>query len=202
MTSPSTNAEVFPEQAAKAGDLSRRVASPGFVLWLTGLSGSGKSTLATAIAPQLHVRTGRLVELLDGDTVRTHLSKGLTFSKEDRDTNIRRIGWVADLVARHGGIALVAAISPFRAVRDEVRRNSVNFFEVYVEASVETCAGRDTKGLYARALKGELPNFTGVTDPYEPPLSPEVVVSTAGQSIEESAAVVLRALAEKGLIRP
>jgi adenylylsulfate kinase len=191
---------LFPDQSAHSGDLRTRVASPGFILWLTGLSGSGKSTLATALAPQLHRRTSRVVELLDGDTVRTHLGKGLTFSREDRDTNIRRIGWVADVVARHGGIALVAAISPYRAVREEIKRTCTNVVEVYVHATVETCAARDTKGLYARALRGELPNFTGVSDPYEPPENPDITVSTAEISIDQGVELVLQGLTRRGLI--
>jgi adenylylsulfate kinase len=175
------------------------MATDGFILWLTGLSGSGKSTLSHALIPLLESR-GKKVELLDGDVVRTHLSKGLTFSKEDRDINIRRIGWVADLVARHGGVALVAAISPFREVRDEIKRTYRNVVEVYVNASVEECARRDVKGLYARALTGEIPNFTGVSDPYEPPLAPEVEVRTASESVEESVAKILGYLESRGLL--
>lgn len=192
--------QVFPGQSASADHLTRAVASPGFVLWFTGLSGSGKSTLAGAVVGELHRRSGRVVEVLDGDTVRTHLGKGLTFSREDRDTNIRRIGWVADLVARHGGVAVVAAISPFREVREEIKRSYTNVIEVYVEASVEECARRDTKGLYAKALRGELANFTGVSDPYEAPLNPDIVVRTAEVSIEQGAEMVLAALAKRGLI--
>ena len=171
----------------------------GFILWLTGLSGAGKSTLSHAIAPMLESR-GKKVELLDGDVVRTHLSKGLTFSREDRDVNVRRIGWVADLVARHGGVALVAAISPFREVRDEIKRTYTNVVEVYVNASVQECAERDVKGLYARAMKGEIPNFTGVSDPYEPPLHPEVEVRTATETVEQSAAKILTYLESRRLI--
>src|SRR4051812_33883057 len=162
----------------------------GFILWLTGLSGAGKSTISEAIAPLIEAR-GKKVEFLDGDVVRTHLSKGLTFSREDRDTNVRRIGWVADLVARHGGGAIVAAISPFREVREELKRMYPNFIEVYVEATVEECAKRDVKGLYARAMRGEIPNFTGVSDPYEPPLHPEIAVRTGHQSVAESARTVI-----------
>jgi adenylyl-sulfate kinase len=160
--------------------------TPGFTLWLTGLSGAGKSTLAHALIETLPQRTHRRIELLDGDVVRTHLSKGLTFSREDRDINIRRIGWVADLVARHGGIALVAAISPFRAVRDEIKATYPRVLEIYIEASVEECARRDVKGLYAKALRGEIPQFTGVSDPYEPPDRPHLVVPTASLSIPEA----------------
>ena len=174
---------------------------PGFILWLTGLSGAGKSTVSAAIAPLLASR-GKRVELLDGDVVRTHLSKGLTFSREDRDVNVRRIGWVADLVARHNGVALVAAISPFRAVRDEVKRTYANVVEVYVNASVDECARRDVKGLYARAMRGEIANFTGVSDPYEPPTSPDVELWTADESIDESAAKIVRHLEARGLLAP
>lgn len=173
--------------------------SQGFILWLTGLSGAGKSTLSNALIPLLEA-SGKKVELLDGDVVRTHLSKGLTFSREDRDTNVRRIGWVADLVARHGGVALVAAISPFREVREEIKRTYADVVEVYVNATVEECARRDVKGLYARAMKGEIPNFTGVSDPYEPPVSPDVELKTAEESVEQSARKVMEHLAARGLI--
>jgi adenylylsulfate kinase len=175
------------------------MSTPGFILWLTGLSGAGKSTISNALIPQLEAR-GKKVELLDGDVVRTHLSAGLTFSREDRDINVRRIGWVADLVARHGGVALVAAISPFREVRDEIKRTYTNVVEVYVNASVEECARRDVKGLYARAMKGEIANFTGVSDPYEPPLSPDVDVKTAQQSVDESVKQIIKHLEARGLI--
>ena len=171
----------------------------GFILWLTGLSGAGKSTVSNALIPLLTAR-GKQVELLDGDVVRTHLSAGLTFSRADRDTNVRRIGWVADLVARHGGVALVAAISPFREIRDEVKRTYANVIEVYVNASVDECARRDVKGLYAKAMKGEIPNFTGVSDPYEPPTSPEVELKTADESIGQSAAKVIAYLDARGLL--
>lgn len=171
----------------------------GFILWLTGLSGAGKSTISNALIPILESR-GRKVELLDGDVVRTHLSKGLTFSKEDRDINIRRIGWVADLVARHGGVALVAAISPFRDVRDEIKRTYNNVIEVYVNASVEECTKRDVKGLYAKALKGEIANFTGVSDPYEPPLTPEVEVRTGAETLEQSVERIVTYLQSRKLV--
>ncbi len=171
----------------------------GFILWLTGLSGAGKSTISSAIAPILESR-GKKVELLDGDVVRTHLSRGLTFSKEDRDINIRRIGWVADLVARHGGVALVAAISPFRDVRDEIKRTYNNVIEIYVNASVEECAKRDVKGLYAKAMKGEIANFTGVSDPYEPPLAPEVELRTASETVDQSVGRIVSYLESRGLL--
>ena len=143
----------------------------GFCLWFTGLSGPGKSTIANIVVDELRAR-GHRVELLDGDEVREHLSKGLTFSKEDRDTNIRRIGFVASLLARNGVVAVTAAISPYRAVRDEVRGWIDNFVEIHVATSLEDCEARDVKGLYAKARAGEIPEFTGVSDPYEPPLAP------------------------------
>src|SRR5579885_2896952 len=154
----------------------------GFTLWLTGLSGAGKSTIADTIAPILRAR-GVPVEVLDGDVVRTNLSKGLGFSKEDRDTNIRRIGFVAHLLARNGVAVITAAISPYRATRAEVRREIGRFVEVYVRASLAACIRRDTKGLYRRALAGEIPQFTGVSDPYEEPLAPELVVDTDRKSV-------------------
>ena len=177
-----------------------RMNDAGFILWLTGLSGAGKSTISEAVAPLIEAR-GRKVELFDGDVVRTHLSKGLTFSREDRDVNVRRIGWVADLVARHGGVALVAAISPFREIRDEVKRTYANVVEVYVNASVDECARRDVKGLYAKAMRGEIKHFTGVSDPYEPPTNPEVEVRTAEESVEASAAKIVGYLESRGLLR-
>ena len=175
----------------------------GFVLWFTGLSGAGKSTLSVPIAERLR-DLGKRVEILDGDEVRTHLSKGLGFSKEDRDTNIRRIGFVAELLARNGVVAITAAISPYRDVRDEVRgkvtRHGAGFFEVYVECPIEVLADRDVKGLYKKALAGEVKNFTGVSDPYEPPVSPEVVVRSDREQVEDSVDKILGALANAGLI--
>ena len=174
----------------------------GFTLWFTGLSGSGKSTIAELVGRRLE-DVGRLVEYLDGDVVRTHLSKGLGFSKEDRDTNIERIGWVASRLTRHGAAVLVSAISPYEATRRKAR-NMVEefgpFVEVYVEASVETCAARDVKGLYEKAFAGEIKEFTGVSDPYEPPATPELVVNTEAASAEESAQRVLDKLEELGLL--
>lgn len=165
----------------------------GFALWFTGLSGAGKSTLAELIAAELRGR-GLRVEVLDGDVVRTNLSKGLGFSKEDRDTNIRRIGFVCHLLARNGVIAISAAISPYRSVRQEVREMIGDFIEVYAHCPVEICAQRDVKGLYAKAMKGEIPNFTGVTDPYEEPLEAEVVVRTDLESPQESLSKLLQYL--------
>jgi adenylylsulfate kinase len=177
-------------------------AAGGFILWLTGLSGAGKSTLSAALLPVLGAE--RPVELLDGDEVRTYLSKGLGFSKEDRDTNVRRIGFVARLLARNGVAVLTAAISPYAATRDEVRelarRDGVPFVEVHVSAALEALAARDPKGLYRKALAGEIPHFTGVSDPYEPPASPEVVVRTDRETVEESALRILAALRERGLV--
>jgi adenylylsulfate kinase len=162
----------------------------GFVLWLTGLSGAGKSTVAAKLAPALAER-GHRIELLDGDEVRTNLCQGLGFSREDRDTNIARIGYVAGKLAKHGVAVLVAAISPYREARDQVRGSVDNFVEVFVAAPVATCAERDVKGLYAKALAGKIKNFTGVSDPYEPPLQPEVVLHTESESVDESVAQVI-----------
>src|SRR5579864_3257232 len=153
----------------------------GCTVWFTGLSGAGKSTISTLLAQRL-CASGAKVELLDGDIVRTHLSKGLGYSREDRDENIRRIGFVCELLSRHGVIAIAAAISPYRAVRDEVRGRIANFVEVYVECPVEVLAARDVKGLYKKALAGELTQFTGISDPYEPPLHPAVVVNSSTEN--------------------
>ena len=165
----------------------------GFTLWFTGLSGAGKSTLANLAAEVLRKRSHR-VEVLDGDEVRASLSKGLGFSKEDRDINIRRIGYVSQLLARNGVIAISAAISPYRNIRDEVRRQHRLFFEVYVKCPLETLVERDVKGLYRKALNGDISNFTGVSDPYEAPLNPELVVETHCESREESVAKLIAAL--------
>jgi adenylyl-sulfate kinase len=173
--------------------------SPGFVLWFTGLSGAGKSTLAGVVAAEL-ARRDVDVDLLDGDQLRTTLCQDLGFSRADRDANVARIGFVADRLARHGVGVLVAAISPYRQARDGVRAVVPNFVEVLVEASLETCIRRDVKGLYARALAGEIPNFTGVSDPYEPPLEPEVAVRTDHHPVETCAERVLAALEARGLI--
>lgn len=171
----------------------------GFVVWFTGLSGAGKSTLGSLLASALRGR-GVHVEVLDGDEVRTHLSKGLTFSREDRDTNIRRIGFVAKLLARSGACAITAAISPFRAIRDEQRAQIDRFVEVYCQSSMEALAARDPKGLYRKALAGEIKGFTGIDDPYEEPLQPEVVVYTDRETKEESLAKILAKLEDLGYI--
>jgi adenylylsulfate kinase len=173
----------------------------GFVLWLTGLSGAGKTTVAAKLAPVLAER-GHRVELLDGDEVRTNLCQGLGFSRADRDTNIARIGYVAGMLAKHGVGVLVAAISPYRAARDQVRALVDNFVEVHVAAPLSTCAERDVKGLYAKALSGELPNFTGVSDPYEPPLAPEIVLHTEVQTVDESVHQILTWLEANQLTLP
>ena len=179
--------------------------SQGFTLWFTGLSGAGKTTLTNALVPQLRER-GVKVEVLDGDEVRTNLSKGLGFSKEDRDINIRRIGYVSRLLARNGVGVIAAAISPYREVRDEVRRDvegsGAAFVEVYVKASLEALVARDVKGLYRKALAGEIKQFTGVSDPYEEPLNPELVVESDHETVEESAAKILARLEELGLVAP
>ena len=181
---------------------SDRARGGGFTLWFTGLSGSGKSTIAHLVGPALDER-GHVVEYLDGDSVRRHLSKGLGFSKEDRDTNIERIGWVASRLTRHGGAVICAAISPYvetrRKARDMIEPFGP-FVEVYVKASVEECARRDVNGLYAKAFAGEIKGFTGVDDPYEAPESPEIVVDTEAQTPEESARIVVEQLEALGLI--
>jgi adenylyl-sulfate kinase len=172
----------------------------GFTLWFTGLSGAGKTTISEIVESELRDRGSR-VEVLDGDVVRENLSKGLGFSKEDRDTNIRRIAFVADLLSRNGVPVITAAISPYRELRDEARElMGDRFIEVFVKASVEVCAERDVKGLYEKAFKGEIKEFTGVSDPYEPPLSPELTLDTEHDSAAEDAAKVLSLLEERQLI--
>ena len=178
-------------------------ASSGFVLWFTGLSGAGKSTLAASIAPLLEARETS-VEVLDGDEIRAHLSQGLGFTKDDRDMNVRRIGFVATLLARNGCAAITAAISPYAAIRGECRARTENsgarFIEVWVNAPLEVVEQRDTKGLYAKARAGAIPHFTGISSPYEEPLIPELRVETGGQALAESVEAVLRMLEERGVI--
>ena len=181
---------------------SDRLRGGGFTLWFTGLSGSGKTTIAHLVGPELD-RRGQVVEYLDGDTVRTHLSKGLGFSKEDRDAHIERVGWVASRLTRHGAAVIAAAISPY----DETRRTARAmveqfgpFVEVYVKASIEECARRDVKGLYEKAFAGEIKEFTGVSDPYEEPHDAELVLDTELHDPEESAALVVAKLEELGLV--
>jgi adenylylsulfate kinase len=174
----------------------------GLVLWFTGLSGAGKSTIAELVTPELE-RRGLLVDTLDGDVVRTHLSKGLGFSKEDRDTNIERIGWVASRLARAGATVVVSAISPYEATRRRARamvEEHARFVEVHVATSVEECARRDVKGLYEKAFLGEIPEFTGVSDPYEEPADPELRLETEGREPAESARAVVERLEELRLI--
>ncbi|MEZ5100616.1 MAG: adenylyl-sulfate kinase [Thermoleophilia bacterium] len=181
---------------------SDRVAGGGFTLWFTGLSGAGKTTIAHLVGPELDAR-GKLVEYLDGDVVRTHLSKGLGFSKEDRDTNIERIGWVASRLTRAGAAVICAAISPYAETRAKARAMVEpfgSFVEVFVQASVDECARRDVKGLYAKAFAGEIKGFTGVDDPYEAPESAEVVLNTEEHSPEESAKILVAKLEELGLV--
>lgn len=173
----------------------------GFTIWFTGLSGAGKTTLAREVEKRLRAR-GMKVEVLDGDVVRQNLSKGLGFSKEDRDTNIRRIGFVCKLLTRNNVVAIAAAISPYQEIRDEVRREIGNFVEVYVECPLEVLMERDVKGLYKKALAGEITNFTGVNDPYEPPLNPEVVIHSDRETVEESVEKIMRKLKELDYLPP
>jgi adenylylsulfate kinase len=174
----------------------------GFILWFTGLSGSGKSTLATALQNRLRPR--QPVEILDGDEVRTYLSRGLGFSREDRDTNIRRIGYVARVLGRNGVVAITAAISPYRETREEVRRlaaaEGVPFVEVFAHAELAALIQRDVKGLYEKALAGEISHFTGISDPYEPPADPDLVVHSDHESVEESVERILATLQGRGLL--
>jgi adenylylsulfate kinase len=175
----------------------------GFTLWFTGLSGGGKTTIAHLVGPELD-RRGHIVEYLDGDTVRTHLSKGLGFSKEDRDAHIERVGWVASRLTRHGAAVIVAAISPYAETRRAARRmieEFGSFVEVFVKASVEECARRDVKGLYAKAFAGEIKGFTGVDDPYEEPIAAEIVIDTEAHEPEESARLIVTRLEQLGLVR-
>jgi adenylylsulfate kinase len=206
----------MPDETNGAGETSRFSQTPstaplrgadlqaqsGFTLWFTGLSGAGKTTIAEIVGPELERRAHR-VEYLDGDVVRTHLSKGLGFSKEDRDTNIERIGWVASRLARHGAAVICAAISPYEEMR-RVARGFVEewapFVEIYVKASVDECARRDVKGLYQKAFAGEIKGFTGVDDPYEEPSAPELVIDTEQHDAEESARIILARLEELGLV--
>ena len=169
----------------------------GFTVWFTGMSGAGKSTISRLLEQRLRGQ-GAQVEVLDGDVVRTHLSKGLGFSKEDRDENIRRIGFVCELLSRNGVIAIAAAISPYRAVREEVRGRIPNFVEVYVQCPLEVLAGRDVKGLYKKALAGEVAQFTGISDPYEPPLAPEVTIDSSTETPEQSLERIWAALDNLG----
>ena len=175
----------------------------GFTVWFTGLSGSGKSTIAEMLYHEFQARDMK-TEILDGDEVRKNLSKGLGFSKEDRDTNIQRIGWVASRITRQGGVTVVSAISPYEETRQAARELVEEFGPfvcIHVHASVEECVRRDTKGLYAKAIAGEIKEFTGISDPYEEPVSPELTISTEGESPEESAAHVVAYLEQRGLVK-
>jgi adenylylsulfate kinase len=172
----------------------------GAVLWFTGLSGAGKSTLAEALIPELRT-AGKKVEVLDGDVVRTHLSKGLGFSREDRDTNIARIAFVAHLLQRNGVFVLVAAISPFRNARDDARKLiGADFVEIHVSPPLETCISRDVKGLYKKAIAGEIPQFTGISDPYEAPLSPELAIDTSTVDVRQGVDRILGHLSSAGFL--
>lgn len=171
----------------------------GFTVWFTGLSGSGKTTIAELLQENL-IKRGLKVELLDGDVVRQNLSKGLGFSQEDRDINIRRIGFVCNLLTRNGIVAIGSAISPYKAIRDENRALIGNFVEVYVKCPLEVLTERDVKGLYKKAIAGEIKNFTGVSDPYEPPDNPEVVVDSDKETPEESLQKILTKLEEMGYV--
>jgi adenylyl-sulfate kinase len=176
-----------------------RESPTGFTLWFTGLSGAGKSTISEILLRRLR-ETGRKVELLDGDVVRTHLSKGLGFSREGRDTNVRRIGWVCEVLSRNGVVAIAAAISPYRNIREEIRARIPNFVEVFVDCPLDVVASRDVKGLYKKALAGEISQFTGVSDPYEPPLDPEVRVDSSTETPQQSADRIWETLENLGLV--
>ena len=171
----------------------------GFTLWFTGLPCSGKSTLAKRVE-EILLERGMNVEVLDGDEVRKNLTKGLGYSKEDRDTNIRRIGWVCKLLSRNGAVAIAAAISPYVEIRNEIRASVDRFVEVYVKAQLESLIERDVKGMYKKAIAGEIKNFTGVDDPYEPPEKPEVIVDTDRETVEESTDKIIRTLEMLGYI--
>ena len=174
----------------------------GFTLWFTGLSGAGKTTIAEIVERELRERFGK-IEVLDGDIVRTNLSKGLTFSREDRNINVLRIGFVANLLTRNGVGVIVSAISPYKEARDEIRRDiGEDFLEVFVDAPLEVCAERDVKGLYKKAFAGEIPEFTGVSDPYEPPVAPELHIKTDEEEPQDSARRVIGKLEELGYLWP
>ncbi|HZD11710.1 MAG TPA: adenylyl-sulfate kinase [Candidatus Binatia bacterium] len=172
---------------------------PGFVLWMTGLSGAGKTTIALILVEELK-RRGLKVERLDGDVVRQSLTRDLGFSKEDRDKNIERVSFVAKLLSRNGVACICSFISPYQAVRDQVRSETTNFIEVFVDAPLEVVMERDVKGLYEKAVAGEIPNFTGISDPFEPPVNPEIHVPTHRQTPRESAEMILGYLEERGLL--
>ena len=172
----------------------------GFVVWMTGLSGAGKTTIALILVDELK-RRGVKVERLDGDVVRQSLTRDLGFSKEDRDKNIERVSFVAKLLSRNGVACICSFISPYQAVRDQVRAETTNFIEVFVDAPLEVVMQRDVKGLYDKAIAGEIPNFTGISDPFEAPLAPEIRVPTDQQTPQESAQMILDYLQERGFVR-
>ena len=173
----------------------------GCTLWFTGMSGSGKSTLSSLLAIRLRARGAR-VEVIDGDIIRTRLCHGLGFSRADREENISRIGFVCEVLSRNGVIAIAAAISPYRACREELRSRIENFIEVYMTCPVEVLVERDVKGLYKKALSGEIEHFTGISDPYEPPVAPEVTIDSSKDSVEDSVTSILAVLEQKGIIAP
>jgi sulfate adenylyltransferase len=191
-----------PEVAEILGETYPARHKQGICLWFTGFSGAGKSTTADILTVLLW-QHGRQVTVLDGDVVRTHLSKGLGFSKEDRDTNILRIGFVAAEIVQHGGMVLCAAVSPYRATRDEVRRmiGPERFVEIFVDTPLDVCEQRDSKGMYAKARRGEIKGFTGIDDPYEPPLQPEITLDTVSHAPEENAHFILQDLIRRGFVR-
>ena len=190
---PVDNEELLPERKYPTNE--------GFVLWLTGLSGSGKSSIAKKLAQELKERSC-LVEVLDGDVVRTNLSKGLSYSREDRNTNIRRIGFVANLLSRNGVATIVAAISPYQETRENLRTTTTNFIEVFVNAPLDVCEARDVKGLYAMARAGEIRAFTGIDDPYEAPQNPDIICYTSEETLEESVTKILTELEQRDYIPP
>jgi sulfate adenylyltransferase len=191
-----------PEVAALLAETYPSRHRQGVCIWFTGLSGAGKSTTADALTALL-LEHGRQATVLDGDVVRTHLSKGLGFGKEDRDTNVRRIGFVAAEIVRHGGVVICAAVSPYQATRNDVRHmiGPDQFLEVFVDTSLEVCEGRDVKGMYAKARRGEIKDFTGIDDPYEPPLQPEITLDTVAHLPAENAALILQELIHRGFVR-
>ena len=200
MTQPDPSSPAEPIYLSGGAGTAANRETTGFTIWFTGLSGSGKSTVTAILERDLRAR-GLKVEVLDGDVVRTHLTQGLGFSREDRDINIRRISWVCELLSRNDVVAIAAVISPYRAARDEARARIGRFVEVYMEASVEVLAQRDVKGLYRRAQAGEIRNFTGVNDTYEPPLDPDVTCYSDGRETPAaSAAKIVARLEELGFI--
>lgn len=173
----------------------------GLCIWITGLSGAGKSTIATPLAQAVEEKFGIKTHIFDGDEIRENLSQGLGFSKADRDINIRRIGYVANLIVEFGGVAIVAAIAPYQSIREEIRQKIGQYIEVYLDVPVDVCEERDVKGLYAKARAGEIQNFTGISDPYEPPTNPEVSVKTHQQTLRESVGKIISYIEENSLLQ-